>query len=330
MATVADLKAILTQRGVAVSLRGPGETVDDALMRYLRARNFHVEKAAAMYAATVHWRNEFGVDELRKLASGEDVLGDPGLVARLHKFLPHAQTGFDRAGGPVIFKHMGCNCRIKQAVGEGISLDALARYNVWLNERYMDALASAKAREWSVIIDAAGWHISLFDSYAFRFLKRTAMTDGAHYPDLLHQMIIVNAPPMLAYAWRVIRTWVDAETRDKIEILSESSPEHTRKVLLSRFDPTTLPAQYGGTAEPLPLWPTRAGIPPAAVSSSSSTLIPETACDSQGAGSTVIRASDIQVVPAWDGDHVATTTVFTVMAELSDGSEIAVTCIRAH
>ena len=64
----------------------------------------------------------------------------------------------------------------------------MARYNIWLNEKYMDALAAAQAREWSVIIDAAGWHVGLFDWHAFKFLKSTATNDAAHYPELLKRL----------------------------------------------------------------------------------------------------------------------------------------------
>lgn len=254
------MKKILKAKGIKPRPLGPGESAEDALSRYLRARNCRSAAAADMYATTIRWRDENMVDDL-KAQSGQEALGAAS-VDTLRQFLPHAQTGCDCVGGPVIFKHMGMHCRIKQAVSEGISLDALARYNIWLNEQYMDALARANAKEWSVVVDAAGWHVGLFDSYAFRFLKRTATTDAAHYPDLLHQMVIVNAPPMLAYAWRVIRNWVDADTREKIDILSESDPETMRKVLRSRFDPSTMPSQYGGSAPPLQNWPTRSGIPP--------------------------------------------------------------------
>ena len=120
---------------------------------------------------------------------------------------------------PVCTQHMGAPCRVRQACTEdGATLDGILRYNSWLNERYSQALADHHAREWSVIVDAAGWHIGLFDSYAFKFLKRTATTDAAHYPELLHVMIIVNAPSVLALAWRVIRNWVDEETRRKFSV----------------------------------------------------------------------------------------------------------------
>ena len=76
---------------------------------------------------------------------------------------------------------------------------------------------------------------------------------------------------MLAGAWRVIRTWVDAETRAKIDIISESQPERARARLLQLAEPSELPQQYGGTAPPLPSWPERSGVP--CVSSDSSSAV---------------------------------------------------------
>ena len=53
---------------------------------------------------------------------------------------------------------------------------------------------------------------------------------------------------------------MDAETREKIDILSEANPEAARARLLKLADAADLPAQYGGTAAPLPDWPERSGV----------------------------------------------------------------------
>lgn len=259
LATVELLRTELTARCVNICALGPGETDGDAMLRYLRSRNGSVQKAADKYSSTIEWRASFGVERLRKLTPAEALGCD---VSILRAMLPHAQVGRDRWGHPLIWKHMGANCRVRHAVDQGATLEGMERFNVWLNETYMQALHAAGAREWSVVVDAAGWHIGLFDSHAFKFLQRTAKVDGSHYPELLHRMLIVNAPSMLALAWRVIRTWVDPETREKIDILSEGDPEHARARLLELADASELPRQYGGTAPPLPEWPERSGVPP--------------------------------------------------------------------
>lgn len=259
LSTVAALRAALEKRGVAVRAHRRAETGDDALLRYLRARNGHVEKASAAYAATAAWREEGRIEELRG-TSGADALGAD--VAIVRRYLPHSQAGVDREGGPLIFKHMGAQLRVKQACErDGLTLDGLARYNAWLNETYMAALDDAGAREWSVVVDAAGWHLGLFNWWGYQMLKQTATVDAAHYPELLHTMVVVNAPSMLAVAWRVISTWVDDETRRKIQIISERSPDKAREALKQLADASQLPAQYGGSAPPLADWPTRAGVP---------------------------------------------------------------------
>ena len=377
------LRSLLQRRGVHVGAMAPGETEEQTLLRYLRARGGKLDKAASMYAASVAWREVQGINSLRAEADGAVVLGCK--VSILQAVLPHWHGGVDTSGGPIIFKHMGEQC-VMRSLLEHTTLDNIARYNIWLNERYLDALASCGAREWSVIVDAAGWweiqcrvracyrkrifpakgilcldmclfvyaqcihvhercvrscactrmrrHVGLFDRTAFRFLKATAMTDAAHYPDLLRvcaagdsthmsggaqspppcgqphallrsyapmqAMIIVNAPHTLAVAWRVIRAWVDEETRQKIDIISERDPDRARARLhevcmrmcmswdeartrLARgcahtcmrtqtldnevhliwqvAHPSQLPLQYGGTAQPIANWPERSGVP---------------------------------------------------------------------
>jgi len=177
IAAIATLRDALKARDLSVCNFGEGESEEDTLLRYLRSRNGLVEKAADKYAATLAWRESIGLDALRK-QSPLDALGCD--VQILRTALPHAQVGVDRRGGPLIFKHMGAQCRVRQAVESGATLDGIARYNIWLNESYMNALAAAGAREWSVVVDAAGWHIGLLDSYAFTFLQRTAKCDAAH------------------------------------------------------------------------------------------------------------------------------------------------------
>jgi hypothetical protein len=283
--SVAALRAVLQQRKVAVVPVIPGEATDETLARFLRARKHNVSKAAAMYAADRAWRDARGVAELRAL-SGSEVLGcDARLLQRV---LPHWHGGADRAGHPLIFKHMGAQCRIRQMLSHA-SLDSLARYNVWLSEQYLDALAARGARRWTVVIDAAGWHVGLFDMAAFRFLRNLAATDADHYPELLHAMVIVNAPPMLATAWRVIRTWLDDETREKIDIISEAAPEQARARLHKLADPAQLPEQYGGTAPPLADWPARSGVARQPVATNAA--LTEDAADAAAAGASG-RAAD--------------------------------------
>ena len=107
-------------------------------------------------------------------------------------------------------------------------------------------------------MDAAGWHVGLADRTAMRFLKSMAELDANHYPERLAHIIVLNAPSMLAGAWRVIRGWLDEVTRDKVDIISSAELASAR--LDGLIDPSQRPALYGGTQPTPDGWPTRAGL----------------------------------------------------------------------
>ena len=256
---VPALAARLKEDGVEFT-PPPGESSEDTLLRFLNARQGNVLKAAAFLKADAAWRAAEAIDALRE-QDAATVLGcDPAV---LQLVLPAAYgTDCDREGHLLVFKHFGAQCKLKSLV-EHTSVQHLASYNAWLNEQLTLCLRDAGANRWTIVIDALGWHVGLFDSTAFRLLKQMSEIDAKHYPERLAPMVIINAPPMLAGAWRVIRTWLDEVTCAKVDFVSAAQPEQARQRLHQLADPSQLPQQYGGTGPPLADWPTRSGIPPA-------------------------------------------------------------------
>ena len=167
---VAALAAQLKEDGVAF-VPPPGETAEDTLLRFLNARQGDILKAAAFLKEDAAWRAAQAIDELR----GQDaaaVLGcDPAVLRRV---LPAAfGAGCDREGHPLVFKHFGAQCKLKSLL-EHTSVQHLARYNAWLNEQLTLCLRDAAASRWTIVIDALGWHIGLFDATAFSVLKQVS------------------------------------------------------------------------------------------------------------------------------------------------------------
>lgn len=249
---IVELKEAMVTAGVS-AVPAIGESEAAVLGRFFRAHKT-IPASVQAIATDTQWRRERGIDML-SIKSPEEVLGCSMDV--IEQVIPHACVGIDRMGHPIIWKHMGGQCILRKLFTVA-NIEALADYGAWLNEKYTRALHSAGATEWMVVIDAAGWYMSLVDSPALKFLKRTAMDDAAHYPERLCKLVVVNAPRMLAAAWRIIQQWVDHVTREKIHIIS--SPQQSRETLLRLVDPSQLPAQYGGTAAPLESWPQKSGV----------------------------------------------------------------------
>lgn len=74
-----------------------------------------------------------------------------------------------------------------------------------------------------------------------------ATTDSDHYPERLGRLVVINAPTMLAMAWKIIQTFLDDVTKAKISILS--NPKDWKPLLLEYIDEDQIPQQYGGTAK---------------------------------------------------------------------------------
>ncbi len=229
-------------------LQAPGETRDHMMLRFLRARKFKTTAAWDMFVADFKWREERDVIALRD-RTDVDVLGLKDMTV-MTKYLPSWYQGFDKEGRPIIFKRFG-NCNVAEICKE-TTVEKMLDHHIWQQERLMRKLAEQSAKTGynvetvTAVFDASGWRIGLATRQAYSFLKGMADLDSAHYPERLGQIFIVNSPYMLAAAWRVIRSWLDDKTKEKVHILG--SMDEYKPILLKYIDEDVLPAEFGGKA----------------------------------------------------------------------------------
>ena len=94
-------RVIADNISLAPWLCAPAETEEHFLLRFLRARQFNVNKAWDMMLADITWRTEYGTLALREKTMAEVVQCD---VALIHHHLPIWQAGCDLQGRPVVYK----------------------------------------------------------------------------------------------------------------------------------------------------------------------------------------------------------------------------------
>lgn len=233
-----------------LALTSDDEPLFFKLLRFLRARKFHVDHAFDLLAADVAWRAEGGRSELYKL-SAREVLGcDPLLI---YQYFPTWLQGVDKEGRPVSYRHFG---KFETwSVLKLIDMSTLIRFHAWECEMAL-RVARAKSRAenlhietFCLVVDAAGWGVRLATSDAFTFIKNMISTDSDHYPERLGCMIIINAPSALSWAYGVIQTFMDDVTKAKIKILGARA--QWEPALKELIDSDQIPAQYGGSAPDL-------------------------------------------------------------------------------
>jgi len=221
-----------------------GESLEALLARFLVASNWVVDAAATMVKTDVEWRRENKIDELRAMDAVSVLGGVEESVVQ--KFIPTRIVGFDKTCHPVLVQEMGAQQIEKCPVG----VDTLINYHIWLMERCADLLpaqtlkAGRVINQFIVIIDVAGFNLSCLNRANIRFSKLVTGIDSMHYPERLGKAFIVSAHKSVSVAWNLLNPMLDANTIDKIHIMSR--PQEYIPVLLEHIDASTLPEQYGG------------------------------------------------------------------------------------
>ena len=219
------------------------------LLRFLRARKWDPAQAMAMIVADLEWRKE---DERMGLRweTASEVLEDVDLN-KLYTFYPTWIQGHCKQYRPVSYRQFG-----KFEVWNVLELttfEKLLQFHVWEMEqliRYMhdnSKKTGCNIETFVVIVDVAGWSLKLTTGDAFALAKAMANTDSDHYPERLGTMLLINAPGVLSFAWRIIQTFLDDVQKAKIKIMG-ADPKEWQPVLFDLIDRDQVPQIYGGFA----------------------------------------------------------------------------------
>ncbi|TVY55851.1 SEC14 cytosolic factor [Lachnellula suecica] len=244
------------------SAEGVASHDDALLLRYLRARRFHVEDAFKQFQDTEDWRK---ANELDKLYETIDL----DHYEETRRLYPQWTGRRDRRGIPVyVFEVKHLNSKTmsayeKSAVAtsskaqtDGKTSPKLLRlFALYENlTRFVMPLCTALTdrdhphtpiTQSNNIVDISGVGLKQF------WNLRTHMQDAstlatAHYPETLDRIFIIGAPSFFPTVWGWIKKWFDPITTSKIFILSHSD---MKKTLESFIDPSNIPKKYGGSLD---------------------------------------------------------------------------------
>jgi len=168
----------------------------------------------------------------------------------IHRYIPWRHLGFDKQGRPVIVKHMGCKTVLKEAFDQ-YAWEKFVQYHIWQHEQYGVLLSSQSKRlgrsveQIVFVVDTTGWHVGLASRQAFKFLRAIASVDSDHYPERLGLVCIINAPAAMAFAWRIIRSWLTERQQRKVCFCKDEAEAYT--ALSPHMEPDVIPKECGGT-----------------------------------------------------------------------------------
>ncbi|CAN1354103.1 Phosphatidylinositol/phosphatidylcholine transfer protein SFH13 [Linum perenne] len=243
------------QRLIERDLLPPRHDDYHTMLRFLKARDFNIEKTIQMWEEMLQWRREYGTDTILEvkytLSSRNHLYADFEFeeLEEVLQYYPQGYHGVDREGRPVYIERLGKAHPTK--LMRITTIDRYLKYHVQeferaLREKFPACSISAKRKIWSTttILDVQGLGMKNFSRTAANLLAAIAKIDNSYYPETLHRMYIVNAGPgFKKMLWPAAQKILDAKTTSKIHVLE---PKSLHK-LLEVIDSSQLPDFLGGS-----------------------------------------------------------------------------------
>lgn len=277
--TAEQATAVATLRGSLPAgwqgMKFPPEDEEAFCCRLLRARKWDAAAAVETIVKGLLWRQEQGVDQLAAL-SCEEVCGCPSEILEAlypQAYLPYA--AFTAKHGVLIPYIVRAGVIDAELMLAASSLPQLLRHHIWWTERMLKGqqvektaqAAAAAAVEAScaaaaggaapaeappqvtqllTVIDLSGIGSHLTTSAARDFVQGLSEIDNNYYPEILGEMMIVNAPALFRGIWSIIAAFLDENTLSKIGMYA--GPEEWQAKLLQLVGGADkLPAELGGS-----------------------------------------------------------------------------------
>lgn len=208
------------------------EVQDDAsdivLLKYLRAEELDVQKAAERIKATMVFRADCCVDGLKDAEMPDHFLG--------HDFV----TGCDADGRPIMISRFG-GMDIEKVFGDA---EAFIRYRTKVMEQAIDLLTFKKgaAEDLCQVHDYSGVMTSMFNSDVKNGVTAISKIFGEHYPEFKGKTLFVNFPAVFSKPFKAMCALLPERTRKKFAILGQDDFE----ALFEHVSPDLCPVVLGG------------------------------------------------------------------------------------
>ncbi|XP_019095433.1 PREDICTED: phosphatidylinositol/phosphatidylcholine transfer protein SFH11-like isoform X2 [Camelina sativa] len=211
----------------------------NTLLRFLKMRDFDLEKSKDAFLDYMKWRLDSKVDLISKFKFEE--------YDEVKKHYPHGFHKVDKSGRPIYIERLGM--ADLNAFLKATTVDRYVNYHIKEQEKTLSlrypacSIASEKhVSSTTTILDVSGVGMSNFSKPARSPFMEIQKIDSNYYPETLHRLFVVNASSGFRMLWLALKTFLDARTLAKVQVLG---PNYLGE-LLEAIDLSNLPTFLGG------------------------------------------------------------------------------------
>lgn len=173
------------------------------LLRFLRARDFSVEKASQMLQESLKWREENNIDH---------ILSEYKQSAVVTKHFPGAWHQTDKDGRPIYILRLG-HMDVKGLL-KSIGEDGLLKLALHICEEGLQLIQQATINSgkpllsWCLLCDLEGLSMRHLWRPGLKALLRIIETVEKNYPETMGRVFIVRAPRVFPIAWTIVSAFI--------------------------------------------------------------------------------------------------------------------------
>ncbi|XP_075422265.1 SEC14-like protein 5 [Ascaphus truei] len=188
---------------------------DEHILRFLRARDFNIEKTREMLCQSLSWRKQYQVDYILQTWRPSPIL---------EEYYAGGWHYHDRDGRPLYILRLGQmdTKGLLKALGE----ESILRHVLSINEEGQKKCEEnthqfgRPIRSWTCLVDLEGLNMRHLWRPGVKALLRIIEVVEANYPETLGRLLIVRAPRVFPVLWTLVSPFINENTRQKFVIYS--------------------------------------------------------------------------------------------------------------
>ena len=228
---------------VSAELTTKFQNEDAFLITWLKARNMDVARAEEMLRKSLKWRKDNQVD---------GILLRESIPSKYNNFFPCAYLGMDPVTGCPVFLFLIGRIDLRKII-EDDGIEMAVRYNILYMEAVQKILKECSKKFGRPVTS----YIELVDleGYTLRQIKTKQSRNGTtqvqqmfddNYPEVIKSVVVINAPKVFSFLFKLIKPMVSKATLDKVEILGPNV-EEWKAAVAKKFPMELLPPHWGGS-----------------------------------------------------------------------------------